>query len=87
MYKVELPPPFLEDKNLLLHIPSSWTGQIATMKESPFKNYRVYILTSVAYMGSLLFGMLLYWQFDIQNSGANLRWQVMIQALWAAYLP
>lgn len=26
-------------------------------KVSFFKNYRVYLLTSVAYMGSLLFGM------------------------------
>jgi hypothetical protein len=27
------------------------------MKGGFFKNYRVYLLTSVAYMGSLLFGM------------------------------
>lgn len=28
------------------------------LKGGFFKNYRVYILTSVAYLGSLLFGML-----------------------------
>lgn len=30
---------------------------MAAVKTKFFKNYRVYMLTSVAYMGSLLFGM------------------------------
>lgn len=32
-----------------------------TVKEKFFKNYRVYLLTSVAYMGSLLFGTYTGW--------------------------
>jgi hypothetical protein len=42
---------------LILQSPDFATEQTFKMKGGFFKNYRVYLLTSVAYMGSLLFGM------------------------------
>ena len=52
-----------------------------------FKNYRVYILTSVAYMGSLLFGMTPLLAVNSMQSFTDTVIQVMIPELWAVYLP
>jgi hypothetical protein len=38
-----------------------------------FKNYRVYILTTVAYMGSLLFGKPIYALLNSSSRESNLR--------------
>jgi hypothetical protein len=44
------------------------TPIVAKMARSTFfKNYRVYMLTSVAYMGSLLFGMLTHLELSLRS--------------------
>lgn len=60
----------------------------AIMGKSGFmKNYRVYILTSVAYLGSLLFGSCYQPSFMESVPQANAVIQDMTRVSWAQSLP